>query len=129
MSDLLRMLAASAVADDLGRRRSSPPDVLCTTLREELARYQQPCPFKAGDLVTPRATAPFKGRGEPHMVVEVRADAEPDFNEAKTGNDYGCRNDIRVMSEVGEVLPLHWVESFYFEPYTGPGSKPEQKAA
>lgn len=90
-------------------------------LREIAERYNAPCPFKAGDLVTPRSDSNLKGVGEPHIVIEVAS--EPiRFLPSNEVHDigsmhFGARLDIRTATKVDGTVVCHWGESFSFEPY------------
>lgn len=133
MIELSEILSAAArQRDTRPEPRKSPPDVLCTTLRETAARYVGPCPFKPGDLVTPRASSPHTGAGLPHVVLEVAE--TPIRNTQGTKGDvvshlFGSRLDVRVACEEQGSIVAFWQESWSLEPYTGPGSEPEQQAA
>lgn len=86
-----------------------------SSLHEIFSAYG-PCPFKAGDYVTPRSTSghPDDLKGEPHVVLEVREDPAL----FATNEDEGCRYlDMRVAVFFDGVYIAPWVESFEFEPY------------
>jgi len=132
LSEFLRAAAQQSRADQEARK--SPPDVLCTTLRELTDRYTAPCPFKVGDLVTPRADSDYVGEGEPQVVLEVletpiRNFVTHDSKDSVHSQAFGLRLDVRVGCEADGCLVAFWKESWKLEPYTGPGSEPEQKAA
>lgn len=128
--DIMEMLASE------GRRRGrdraddapkSPPDVLCKTLREIAARYSAPCPFKVGDLVTPRKGYVSKEEGEPGIVIEVAEQPIRNFACVEGQTDiasmaYGAKIDVRVAYGRHGVIMAHWQESWTIEPYTGPGA-------
>jgi hypothetical protein len=86
------------------------------TLREVFADYRKP-PFRAGDLVTPRRGCDMRHEGEPHMVLEMRPDAEPRFMDDSGACTNGVRLDMRVGSLNDGDYVAHWVESWLFEPY------------
>lgn len=124
--DLGEMLAAASRGHQHGEddRPSSPPDVLCVTLKEIEQRYRLGCTFKPGDLVTPRRGYIYKGHGEPCVVVDVLAkpvvklDVE---NFSGIGDAcYGMRIDMRVLRQSKGDICGFWVESWCFEKYTGP---------
>lgn len=123
---IARLLAGMEDHDhDERSARATPPDVLCVTLREIAARYAQPCPFKAGDLVTPRSGSDNRGKGAPHVVLEVLDRPVPDFSctdpGESTNNSYGARRDMRVVCETRPgSISAFWVESYQFEPYADP---------
>lgn len=93
-------------------------------LRILAAAYAIGCPFSVGNLVTPRSNCGIRGAGIPHIVVEVLG--EPICNllaETGTSNSYfGRRIDCRVIcfSDVGNCMAPFWIESWQYEPYTGP---------
>jgi hypothetical protein len=102
--------------------RSTPPDVLCTTLTEVADRYISPCEFKVGDLITPRAGYNTKGAGEPFIVVEVfdkpiRALAPVENVDDLGSHLFGAKIDIRVAHEMKGDLIMHVGESWTYEPY------------
>ena len=47
------------------------PEKLLARLEKAEAEFNSPCPFKVGDLVTPRKEASSKGRGLPRRVLTV----------------------------------------------------------
>lgn len=126
MSALLRMLAEmDGDSDKAPDHRATPPDALCITLREIAAAYAAPCPFKAGDIVTPRRNYNIKGAGEPHVVLEVITRPDPNFGAAKSpvetsSHAYGARRDVRIACENGGHIAAFWMESWTLEPYRGP---------
>lgn len=133
MIELSELLSAAARQREARPEpHKSPPDVLCTTLRETAARYTGPCPFKPGDLVTPRASSPYTGAGSPHIVLEV-AETPIRNTQGQKGDLvshlFGSRLDVRVACEEQGAIVAFLQESWSLEPYTGPGSEPEQKAA
>lgn len=82
--------------------------------------FDKGCPFKPGDLVTPRTNSPYTHAGEPHIVLEV---ADQPFR--ILGNDvqetsntkFGSRLDVRVaIVEDGMIIPF-WQESWQLEAY------------
>lgn len=90
-------------------------------LRSWAASYGS-CPFKAGDLVTPRKGAGMHGEGDPHVVLEALA--EPVFFQshedasAYSASTWGARVDVRVLhvNDSGHVH-AHWGESWLYEPW------------
>ena len=101
----------------LGRSQPSSnpilPEAQIMELRAALARYEAGCPFKAGDLVTPRQNSQYNDIGLPFVVVEV-------YGYRFSDNDDTERNDMRVVHVTpdGKLCP-HNVEAWQFEPYTG----------
>ena len=100
-----------------------PADIACITLREIAETYQKPCPFKVGDLVTPRRGYWVKGAGEPHVVVEVFDPPRRFFSqedcEAVNTITYGARLDMRVvcMSSHSRSIVAYCGESWGYEPF------------
>lgn len=82
------------------------------------AAYQARCPFKVGDIVTPKPTSTYADKGVPHVVLEVAADPIRDF---ETGDclldNYGCRLDIRVGVLIGDEVVAYWQESWQHQLY------------
>jgi len=95
------------------------------TLREHLPGYEK-CPYKVGDIVTPRKTSNTRGRGEPHLVVEVfdppvRLTNITDTSDA-TSQNYLFKADMRVLCIRGNKYVIAYAgEAWNYEPYTGPG--------
>lgn len=123
----LAQLLAAMDQDDRGdsRQNSRPPALAAEMLVEHAQRYAEfmkGCPFKAGELVTPRKDGDVRGAGDPHIVLEVRSTPEPHFTDDPSSNDSGKRMDMRVSSFVGSKIIPHWVESLQFEPYSAPAA-------
>ena len=99
------------------------PEAMIATLREHYKRYRLSlveCPFKPGDLVTPRKGLNINNEGQPNIVLETRRNPEPFFSEPCSVAN-GRRNDIRVIGMSSrDHCAVFWVESFEYEPYTGP---------
>lgn len=112
---LLRQQNAEPVALPL-------PEAQIATLKEACERYAAPCPFKVGDIVTPRKGYSTRGVGVPHVVLEVLAEplqlmkADP---RVMSMNCFGRRIDMRVLchGETDGELAAYWVESWEYEPY------------
>ena len=74
-NDALRLIA------ELERRRQrgdpsvsnmqGTPEADIMELRQAAQRRAAPSPFKVGDIVTPRADAPIRDHGVPHIVVSA----------------------------------------------------------
>lgn len=124
----LASLAEMLADHDDEREAPRPlPEAQIAELTALYERYAAGCPFKPGDLVTPRKSSPLARCGEPHVVLEVIAPAAPHFAIADpTDSDsqcFGARHDMRVgvLSGHGRIV-AHWVESFDFEPYEAPAA-------
>lgn len=98
------------------------PEVQISTLQEAFRRYEAGCPFRPGDIVSPREGFGYTGAGIPHVVIEVAA--EPIRIFALSGNlrscsgDFGERLDVRVArrDRDGDISAF-WQESWRLEPY------------
>lgn len=95
-------------------------------LRADFQRYTAACPFRPGDLVTPRTGAGIRGRGNPQIVLEVLAEPLLDFTFGSDVREtssalYARRLDMRVLMASDRGRAAYWVESWEYEPYTGPG--------
>ena len=88
------------------------PEAQIMELRAAFARYNDKCPFKAGDIITPRANVPILGAGTPYIVLEF-----VDTNSATVAH-----GDICVATFSGtDFIHTHNVDSWMFEHYTGDG--------
>ncbi len=123
-SALGEMLARMAGgSDDDDAKVPVDPEAQIMELRqmgEIYAASIKECPFKVGDLITPRPNVGIKGPGYPHLVVEVRPDAMPRFDDdsdGKSGN--GRRLDIRLLCYAAgrtDIVPF-WGESWTYQKY------------
>lgn len=89
-------------------------------LQALFSRYTEPCPFKPGDLVTPRANANYTDRGVPHIVIEVADQPIRNFTTEDVhdiaSHAFGCRLDVRVaVIADGERTVAFWQESWQLE--------------
>lgn len=70
--------------------------------------------------MTVAPTAPIKGAGSPHIVLEV-AQAADAVRTWETGdprsNSYGRKNEVRVAQIVDDIIMRHWVEAIDLIPY------------
>jgi hypothetical protein len=123
--------AINGAAEDDDDKDAAPallPEAVIADLRELCARYTAGCPFRVGDLVTPRRGYSLSGSGDPRIIVEVAPTPIRNFDSAAdceewASNTFGARLDIRVahISPRGQMV-MHWGESWMYEPYTGPAS-------
>lgn len=118
---------AEILASANGRQSSDDkprplPEAQIAELRSVFAHYAN-CPFKVGDLITPRANGTSKWAGEPHLVLEVRVPCEPHFSIADPDDggspNFGRRFDVRVgvLGGDSETICAYWQESWNFVPY------------
>lgn len=136
---MLDLLAAAAKTAASEARKASMPKLDADTILARLSLtsrlYAEPCPFRIGELVTPRADSKAKGVGEPHVVIEVLSGAlfpaegqswsppivlrEPTADAGTTGsNQYGQVLDMRVACMRSGVTLAYVVESQDFEAWT-----------
>jgi hypothetical protein len=85
--------------------------------QREYAESLKGCPFKVGDLVTPRGNVNMKHAGKVHIVLELRSANPPDFTGEIGTTEYGRRHDMRIAAFYGNTIARHWVESIDFEPF------------
>lgn len=113
-------LKLARAAQDNPDQAAILPEAAIETLKEVAARYVADCPFKVGDIVTPRRGFSVRGAGRPNVVLEVIGAPirnfvtfEPDH----TGlNSFGRKIDMRVVEADGNIRAF-WVESWAFEAY------------
>ncbi len=120
LSELLLAAASSRPRSDDAKERRTPDDVLALTLKEIQQRIQSGCPFKVGDLVTPREGYGTKGVGRPYVVIEVFSEPVRALNPKDLFSPaYGVVHDIRIL---GEQCHLHayMAASYEYEKYAGP---------
>lgn len=119
MSSLMEMLARQSEQQKPAGPRPLP-EAQIMTLREIFATYRQPR-FKPGDLITPHRWSNVWGAGNPHLVLEILPEAEPNFNGANGGECFfGSRNDIRfacLAHDGSQHYVAFWGESWCFELY------------
>lgn len=126
--DLGRLLGGFGGADfeDKPEAPRPLPEAIIANLREVQARYAEPCPFKPGDIVTPRAGSSLRNAGEPHIILEVletpHITLARDYDPTISGSSsFGQRLDVRFAALYGENYAPFWGESWMFETYTGEG--------
>lgn len=143
---VLGPFSSGGIADLLGGRLEAEheqdlsrplPEAQIATLREAFERYTAPCPFKPGDIITPRDGFGYSDAGVPHIVLEVRSDdisvadgpIRP-FDQTSDvtdiySNAFGSKLDIRVavLNSNGHRVAVcaFWQESWRHQPYTGAG--------
>lgn len=94
------------------------------TLREAFERYSAPCPFRPGDIVSPRKGFGYRDEGTPHIVLEVAEVPYRPFEITQQvtpySSAYGIRLDVRVANfcKTGDV-DAFWQESWRLEAFTG----------
>lgn len=122
LADLLADLSARD-DDDAPDAPKPLPEALVMTLREAYANFAEPCPFKPGDLVTPRAGYNIKDAGSPVIVVEVMdapRNFEADEPSAIGSPHWGSKRNVRVLEVAeGRAVVSFWYEHWQLEPYSG----------
>lgn len=97
------------------------PEAQIEELKAAAARYTAPCPFVPGQVVSPRPGYGTRGVNQPHVVLEVRRDAECDMTDhdgMSNSAAFGRRLDMRVSCYVdNETIRHFWCESFEYEEY------------
>lgn len=116
----LSSIGASSGSDDAGSegQTSLPLDACLAALRDQARRIVEPCPFKAGDLITVRPSADVKGAGNPHIVVEVLAEPVTDMKAESGSNQFLRQYTMRVCHFHGNSLTVHAVDHACFEAWT-----------
>ena len=121
MSDLNALMAALAAnSQDSGEELEKP--IQAKRLGAAYKRYAaclEQIPFAVGSLVTPRKDASVRGGGLPHVVLEVRNAAAPDFTGDFGAVTYGRRAQLRVARMAKEDVVCYWVEAWEFEVWQG----------
>jgi hypothetical protein len=97
------------------------PEAQIMMLREIHASYGVQR-FAPGDLVMVcKGVACHSSDRQPHIVLEVRPGAEPDFTQSHNVDPscqlFGARFDIRIATLCLGTYGAFWAESWYFEPY------------
>lgn len=92
-------------------------------LKAMYERYAAPCPFKPGDLVTPRSNSNYTDNGVPHIVLEVAETPIRVFDIEEphdiSSHAFGPRLDVRVgIIADGERMVAFWQESWQLEAWT-----------
>lgn len=125
--DILQMMSEGL---ERGPKPQRPlPEAQVMELREACRHFGTPASarFKPGDLVTPVKSAAYDNGGDPHLVLEVRAEPIPhvmpiDSREA-FATSYWPRQDMRVAvikegRETDFCVAAFWVESWVFEEWS-----------
>lgn len=114
---LFRQLAASM--SDTPPRVAHDPKALDEFAERYRKMVEEGCPFKRGDEVTPRKNGTLKGRGQRHIVLEVREKPKPNFlaGDEVGSVTFGRRCDIRVCCMHDGHVVTYWCESVEYEPW------------
>ena len=119
---LAEMLAMAARDYDGEDTPKILPEAAIMRMREFAVRYAEMLNgprFSVGQIVTPVKGGIVKGEGEPHLVIEIFANAAPFFSSPDGSSLFGMRADIRVLSVSHDCISPFWVESYGFELWTG----------
>ena len=117
---LLSGMGSSSGSDNGGRDDDTrlPLETCIQELQNQARRMREPCPFRAGDIVTVRAGTDVKGAGKPHVVAEVLAEPVTDTKAEAGSNQYLRQYSMRVCHYHGDSLTVHAVDHSGFEPWT-----------
>ncbi|ARO54127.1 hypothetical protein B2G69_08185 [Methylorubrum zatmanii] len=135
---LLASALGKAAESTTSALKKVDPDALLARLVLTAKLYAEPTPFRAGDLVTPRADGIAKGAGTPSIVIEVLSSGDPIPGiddtpswsapivlrepstdvKATASNAYGRVLDLRVACLIDGSICTHVVESQDFEAWT-----------
>lgn len=125
VGDLSELFRDAGIGPEEDAPRASRPidEAVIATLREIQERYSTGCPFKPGDMVTPRKGYNLKHAGEPHIVLEVFSEPirfTPQSSDYGS-TYYGSRLDMRVCCLSGMRNTYDYVcfcsESWCYEPF------------
>lgn len=100
-------------------RQESPrilPEAAIERLKEAAVLYCAENPYKAGDIVTPRKGSPIKGRGIPHLVLEV-SEGFPIQSQTAGSWVTATAFTLKVVTiDEGAIVP-HLVPHWMMEPF------------
>jgi len=80
------------------------PEAAVMRLQEAADRYAEQLTgprFKVGQLVTPALGGDIKNAGDPHVVIEIRSNAEPDFSLGEVGSNIRALPGAGLMTRLG----------------------------
>lgn len=123
--DLSELMRGRPSMSDL-RKIVGPEPILearMMELRESAERYAQKCPFKVGDVVTPRLNASLRHTGKPHVVIEVFDEPYRSWEGETSTPNFGALYDLRVMAlnDLNQIVVWSG-ESWHYEAW-----KPEME--
>ena len=123
LGSMFERAARKGASADMGPRgKRMPDDVAALELKLIAERHINGCPFKPGDLVTPRVGYNIRFAGSPHVVIEVFDQRREPARPHERG-DLAPRHEMRVVCQVdGDFVPF-FAESYAYEPYAGPVAK------
>lgn len=115
-------LLAKAASESQQRESQRPfplEEAQIMELRRLNKEFQKGCPYKVGDLVTPRKCAGLRNAGKPHIVVEVFD--EPVRMTAECGSPHHLsKMEMRTMAFSDADNICVWAgEAWLYEPYVG----------
>lgn len=118
---LADILTEIANADKKRKALSLPiPAAQIATLNEVKDRYVAGNPYRVGDIVTPRKSSSYNGRGTPHMIIEVSETPIRNIEGSVSSSAFGSRLDVRVIRVDDEHVVPFWMESFQLELWEAP---------
>lgn len=126
MMERIAIPLGDLLADRLNESGGSRPlpEAQIATLREAFERYKGECPFKPGDIVTPRKGYGYRDAGLPHIVLEVLNEPLRNFEVTESvgtsSSGFGMKLDVRVACFTRDAtVAAFWQESWCLEPYEG----------
>lgn len=119
ISDLVRD-AIGKQGKGRAEKRRPLDEAQAMELKAMYERYAAPCPFKPGDLVTPRPNSNYTDNGVPHIVLEVAETPIRVFDIEEphdiSSHSFGPRLDVRTgLLADGERMVAFWMESWQLE--------------
>lgn len=116
-----RMISSDDDSDGLSIGVDVQIERLTEMFRDYRAVMENGVPFKAGDIVTPKAQYSYKGFGRPFIVLETRRHAEPNWQNDDTSSRNGRRLNMRVSNFLdNDNITTFWVEGFEFDYFPKP---------
>lgn len=116
MSDMYSLADLLRATPQRAEKPKPLPEAQVLELQGIFEKYRQPR-FKPGDLVVVRRGGCCTDASQPHIVLELRVEAEPDWSSDPSSQLFGARYDVRIASLHQGIYGAFWAESWYFEPY------------
>lgn len=121
LAKLMRQVEEAENSSEKEPLQGTKLDAVLADLEELKTLYLADCPYKVGDVITPRKGSPQRGRGVPYVVVEV---FDQPVRRAWGGDEIigspieYSKLDLRVLSITGSGCRAPWmVESWMYEPW------------
>lgn len=122
---IIEALPPSAKMDDIGVHLVRRLDAtnLQADLLSALARFEQDCPFRRLDWITPRAHSDYNGVGEPMLVAEVLGSPITSIQHSTY-----LKYDLIILRAVNGSIAAYYAESWQFEPWVAKPKKDDSAA-